>query len=224
MDAKELAAAKAVGFIQDHMVIGLGSGSTATWAIHKIAERVRDGLQVQAIASSVASENLARELGIPMASSLIQKIDVTIDGADEVDDRNNLIKGGGGALLREKMLAYHSKLFIVIVDESKCVHQLGQFPLPLEVLPFALGMTLSELTSLGLEPVVREKDGKKFISDNGNLVIDCAGYKGDHPEDLNDRLHKIPGLIETGLFPSSLIDMVIIGNRDGSVNIRNVQD
>ena len=223
MDAKEVAAANAVGYIKDRMMIGLGSGSTATWAIHKIAERVRDGLQVQAIASSVASENLARELGIPMAIPTIQKIDVTIDGADEVDDRNNLIKGGGGALLREKMLAYHSSRFIVIVDESKCVHQLGHFPLPLEVLPFAIDMTLAELTSLGLEPVVREKDGKKFLSDNGNLVIDCAGYKGDDPEALNDRLHKIPGLIETGLFPYSLVDMVIIGSRDGTVKIRNGQ-
>lgn len=224
MDAKEVAAAKAVGYIKDRMVIGLGSGSTATWAIHKIAERVREGLQVQAIASSLASENLARELGIPMAFPTIQKIDVTIDGADEVDDMNNLIKGGGGALLREKMLAYHSSMFIVIVDETKCVHKLGNFPLPLEVLPFAIGMTLSELTSLGLEPVVREKDGKNFFSDNGNLVIDCAGYKGDNPEAFNDRLHKIPGLIETGLFPSAMVDMVIIGCRDGSVNIRNGQD
>jgi ribose 5-phosphate isomerase A len=224
MDAKEVTAAKAVDYLRDRMVIGLGSGSTATWAIHKIAERVRDGLQVQAIASSVASENLAIELGIPMASSLIQKIDVTIDGADEVDDRNNLIKGGGGALLREKMLAYHSQTFIVIVDESKCVPQLGHFPLPLEVLPFAIGMTLAELSSLGLEPVLREKDGKKFLSDNGNLIIDCAGYKGDDPEAFNDRLYQIPGLIETGLFPSSLVDIVIIGGSDGSVIIRNVRD
>jgi ribose 5-phosphate isomerase A len=224
MDAKEMAAAKAVGYIKDGMVIGLGSGTTATWAIRKIAERVREGLQVQAIASSVSSENLARELGIPMASSGIQKIDVTIDGADEVDDRNNLIKGGGGALLREKMLAYHSQTFIVIVDESKCVHKLGNFPLPLEVLPFAIGMTLAEITSLGLNPEIREKDGKPFISDNGNLVIDCAGYKGDNPEAFNDRLHRIPGLVETGLFPSLLVDMVIIGGKDGTVNIRNLQD
>src|SRR5690242_8882833 len=136
MDTKRLAAEKAVEEVKDNTVVGLGTGSTAYWAIQKLGERVKEGLHIRAVATSQQSEDLAKELGIPIVPfSDIESIDLTIDGADEVDKHKNLIKGGGGALLREKIVAYHTKKYIVIVDENKLVTHLGKFPLPVEVLP-----------------------------------------------------------------------------------------
>src|ERR1051325_8131415 len=133
MDTKQLAAAKAVEYVKDGMIVGLGTGSTSTWAIRLLGEKVKKGLHIQSVASSLASESLAKELNIPVLPfAQVSTIDLYIDGADEVDQNHNLIKGGGGALLREKILAYNSKAFIVIVDETKLVNTLGKFPLPLE--------------------------------------------------------------------------------------------
>src|SRR6476661_2954340 len=158
MESKKRAAEKAVEAVKDGMTVGLGTGTTAYWAIQKIAERVKEGLRIQAVATSLETERLAKELGIPLVLfSAVETIDLTIDGADEVDTDKNLLKGGGGALLREKIVAYHSRQYLVVVDESKRVDQLGRFPLPLEILPFAMELTLTQLRRFG-ETNIRQKD------------------------------------------------------------------
>src|SRR5580692_6181792 len=169
VQGKKLAAAKAVGYIRSGMTLGLGTGSTAYWAIQGIGEQVKNGLSVRAIATSIQSDSLARELNIPIVPfSEIDHLDVTIDGADEVDDQLNLIKGGGGALLREKIVASATLFYIIIVDESKLVRQLGKFPLPVEVAPFGWEMTKLQLGKLGCKPVLRSVDDEPFLSDNGH--------------------------------------------------------
>lgn len=219
MNPKKLAADCAVDYIKDGMIVGLGTGSTAYWAILKIGERVRNGLQIQAVASSEASEQLARENGIPMIPfHEAEFIDIYIDGADEVDSQWNLIKGGGGALLREKICAYNSKQFIVIVDESKLVHRLGKFPLPVEVVPFAHSLTLRQIEKLHVEANLRMKDGQLFISDNGNYIADCSFGHIDDPESLHDQLNQIPGVVDNGLF-IRMASQVVVGHQDGRVSI-----
>jgi len=149
MDAKRFAAERAVDYIQENMVVGLGTGSTAYWAIHKLGLKVQEGLNIWAIATSIQSEDIAKKLGIRLISfSEINEIDITIDGADEVDFNFNLIKGGGGALLREKIVAANSKQFIIVVDESKLVKRLGKFPLPIETVKFGYEATLKKLHRL----------------------------------------------------------------------------
>ncbi|WP_162054284.1 ribose-5-phosphate isomerase RpiA [Pontibacter pamirensis] len=219
MIAKKLAAEKAVEYIQDGMVVGLGSGSTATWAIKALGEKVNAGLHIQCVASSVASENLAKQYGISLVDfSALSDIDITIDGADEVDAQCNLIKGGGGALLREKILAYNSRQFIVVVDDSKLVHTLGKFPLPVEIVPFAAELTLKQLRNLGCETSIRQKDGKNFVTDNGNLIADCFFNQIEVPELLNINILLIPGVVEGGLFLHPKVNRVIVGHADGSLH------
>ncbi|WP_028558938.1 ribose-5-phosphate isomerase RpiA [Paenibacillus pinihumi] len=216
MLAKKVAAEAAVEFVKDGMTVGLGTGSTAYYAIHKIAGRVKEGLSIRTVASSRQSEELALQLGIPVVSlSDIQEIDVSIDGADEVDANYNLTKGGGGALLREKILAAHSKQFVVIADESKQVERLGQFPLPVEIVSFASNLTLLKLKALGCEPVIRMSDGKTFISDNGNYIVDCAFGTIEDPVALEQQINGIPGVVESGLF-TGMASAVIIGYGDGT--------
>src|SRR5450631_324490 len=154
MNPKQLAAEKAVSFLEDGMTIGLGTGSTAYWAIEKIGEKVkREGWKIKAIATSIRSEEQARGLGIPIFDfSTIKSIDITIDGADEVNEKMELIKGGGGALLREKIVASNSKQMIVVADESKWVSMLGKFPLPVEVIHFGWERTFEKLQLLGCDP------------------------------------------------------------------------
>lgn len=220
MDAKKIAAEKAAGFVEDSMIVGLGTGSTVFHAIHKLGEMVRNGLQIKTVSSSVQSEKIARELNIPSVDFAgISAIDIYIDGADEVDENHCLIKGGGGALLREKIIAFHSRRFIVVADESKLVKQLGKFPLPVEIVPFALSLTLPKISGLGAEIVVRRKDGKYFITDNGNLIADCHFQNIHDPEQLNQRLHNIPGVVETGIFQNTLVSEVVVGYNDGSVQV-----
>ena len=218
MDPKQSAAKKAVEYIENGMVVGLGTGSTASWAIKEIGERMKQGLEIRAVASSIRSENLAREFGIPIVPfSAIDLIDLGIDGADEVDENRNLIKGGGGSLLREKILAYHCRRFIVIVDESKLVDKLGEFPLPVEVVPFAVELTIKSITELGCEAQVRKHDEQNFITDNGNLIIDCAFMEIEDPFSLEQQLKSIPGLVETGIFHNGLVSSVIVGYADGAL-------
>lgn len=216
MNPKKLAAEKAVQFIKDGMIVGLGTGSTAYWAIHKIGERVQEGLKIRAVASSKSSEALANQLGIPLvAFSEINGIDVTIDGADEVNQQFNLIKGGGGALLREKILAANSDKFIVIVDESKSVPILGRFPLPVEIVPFAAELTIRKLELLQCKPIIRLIEDKPFITDNGNIIIDCHFNKIINPEALHQEINSIPGVVDNGLF-IKMSDTIIIGKEDGT--------
>jgi ribose 5-phosphate isomerase A len=218
MNPKQLAAEKAVSYIKNGMTVGLGTGSTSAFAIEAIGKKVKEGLSVKAVASSVRSEEMANELGItiiPFAE--VKTIDIYIDGADEVDKDLNLIKGGGGALLREKILAFNSKEFIVIVDGSKLVEHLGKFLLPVEIIPFANELTIDQIQKLGCRTSVRQKGEQNYITDNGNIIIDCDFRKIEKVEELNYSLHAIPGVVENGLFPLSMVGKVIVGYENGEV-------
>lgn len=223
MDAKKAAAEKAVQEIKNGMIVGLGTGSTVYWAIKKIGEMVKEGLQIQAISTSVKTENLAKELNIPIIPAAdITVIDIDIDGADEIDEKGNLIKGGGGALLREKIIAANSNRFIVIADDSKVKKTLGAFALPVEIVPFSFELTLKKINVLGCEAAIRNVDGKYFITDNGNMIADCKFNLIPDPEELNKQLHLIPGVVETGLFLHTMVHSIIIGHEDGSVSERKL--
>ncbi|MBW7473487.1 ribose-5-phosphate isomerase RpiA [Paenibacillus oenotherae] len=217
MNAKKTAAEKAVEYIKDGMTVGLGTGSTAYWAIRRIGERVQEGLNIRAIATSRASEELAVELGIAMmSSSEAVELDLTIDGADEVDRSWSLIKGGGGALLREKIVASISKQLIIIVDESKVKERLGGFALPVEVIPFGYEITMRQLSATGCTPVLRMLEGKPYWTDNGNYIVDCDYGDILHPSQLAIRINAIPGVVDNGLFVG-MAGQVIVGYGDGTV-------
>ncbi len=210
--AKEAAAKEAVKEVQAGMLVGLGTGTTAYYAIEQIGEMVRQGLEITAVASSIASEDEARRQGINIVSfEDISSLHIYIDGADEVDEEKNLIKGGGGALLREKILAYNSKRFVVIVDESKAVKRLGKFNLPLEVVQFASSLTMGNIRKLGGNPSLRMKEGKAFVTDNGNYILDCDFGFIESPMLLNEKLHTVPGVVEVGLFANTMVNKVIVG-------------
>ncbi|WP_438350072.1 ribose-5-phosphate isomerase RpiA [Paenibacillus sp. FA6] len=219
MNMKRIAAEHAVQYIKDGMKVGLGTGSTAYWAIQKLGERVKEGLSIQTVATSKASEKLAIELGIPIIPfTKLDGLDVTIDGADEINTDLHLIKGGGGALLREKIVAYHSARLIIIADESKRVQTLGQFPLPIEVIPFAVDWTLKALEGLGCRAQLRTDDERLFITDNGNYIADCRFGSIALPLELHNKILGIPGIVDNGLFIGQA-DLAIIGHRDGSVEV-----
>jgi len=219
MNMKQLAAEKAVEYVEDGMRIGLGTGSTAYWAIRKIGERVRAGLNIEAVATSKASEKLAQEEGIPLVPfDKIEGLDLTIDGADELDGELHLIKGGGGALLREKIVAYHSKELIIIADESKFVDKLGSFPLPVEIVPFANEWTMASLEKLGAKPMLRTDGEHLFVTDNGNYIADCRFGVIENPAELNSRLLALPGVVDNGLF-IGLASRAVIGHQDGTVTV-----
>ncbi|WP_028609274.1 ribose-5-phosphate isomerase RpiA [Paenibacillus harenae] len=218
METKRIAAERAVEYIEDGMVVGLGTGSTAYWAIQKIGARVKEGLRIKALATSIESEAMAEALGIPIIpfAELSGPIDLTIDGADEVDSISNLIKGGGGALLREKIVAKASDRMIVIVDQSKLVTHLGDFPLPVEVVPFGNELTVRHLIGLGCEPVIRMKGEERFLTDNGNYIADCAFGRIMEPGRLEMQLNGIPGVVDNGLFVQ-MASKVIVGYDNGEV-------
>jgi ribose 5-phosphate isomerase A len=217
MESKRLAAESAVEYIKDGMIVGLGTGSTASWAIQKIGQRIKQGLQIKAIATSHNSEIMAKQLGITMVSfSEIEEIDLTIDGADEVDKEWNLIKGGGGALLREKIVASASKQLLIIIDESKLVNHLGKFPLPVEIVKFGFEMTMKKLNQINRSTKLRMIDNKPFVTDNGNYIVDCDFGIIDHPQELHNKINLIPGVIDNGLFVN-LAKQVIVGYPDGVV-------
>jgi ribose 5-phosphate isomerase A len=220
VNAKKTAAEKAVGFIKNGMTIGLGTGSTAGYAIEAVGGLVKNGLSVKAVASSLVSEQKARDEGITIASfSSIRSLDLYIDGADEVDRNFNLIKGGGGALLREKILAYHSKEFIVIVDDSKLVENLGRFPLAVEITSFAREFTTAALEALGCTVTLRKEGSKIYTTDNGNLIADCVFEKIEDPKKMENRLQQIPGIVECGLFSKDMVSKVIVGYENGNAEL-----
>jgi len=217
MEAKRVAAERAVDFISEGMTVGLGTGSTVYYAIQKLGRRVQAGLNIRAVDTSVRSEELAHELGIKLVPfAEIDSIDITIDGADEVDPQWNLIKGGGGALLREKIVAAASKQFIVIVDESKVVNQLGKFPLPVEVIPFGWELTVRKLTQMGLNPQMRMDGNNPYITDNGNYIFDCHIGAIPNPAQLHEQINRVVGVVDNGLFVG-YATKVIVGHQDGSV-------
>ncbi|HEX9364774.1 MAG TPA: ribose-5-phosphate isomerase RpiA, partial [Candidatus Dormibacteraeota bacterium] len=171
---KRAAAGKALELVQDGMLLGLGSGSTARYFTEGVGRLVAEGMKVRGVPTSRATAELAAELGIPIVTELVGQIDLSVDGADEVDPALNLIKGRGGALFREKLVAAASKRFVVVVDESKLVKQLGAGVLPVEVLPFLWRSTAERLTALGVTLVVRGGEETPYVTDNGNLILDVT--------------------------------------------------
>jgi len=219
---KKAAAEKAVNdYVKDGMTVGLGTGSTAYFAIKRVGELVKQGYDLKCVTTSSASECLAQEFGIKTADlNDIDSIDVTIDGADEVDPKMNLIKGLGGALLREKIVAAASQSEVIVVDESKIVKKLGtKAPLPVEVLRFGHTRTAYGLKRQGCEPVLRKNGSEPFITDGGNYIYDCRFPDGiDNPFFLQSAVDTIPGVIECGLF-LNMTSAVIVAHSDGSVRL-----
>ncbi|MNZ78091.1 Ribose-5-phosphate isomerase A [compost metagenome] len=223
INVKQLAAEKAVEYVEDGMKVGLGTGSTAYWAIRKLGERVSEGLKITAVATSRASEEQARELGIPLvAFGDIDSLDLTIDGADELDSSLQLIKGGGGALLREKIVASNSTRMIVIADEGKVVNTLGKFPLPVEIVPFAWEWTVAELAKLGCQPELRRSGEELYKTDNGNYIADCRFEAIEAAPKLALTIQSIPGVVDHGLF-IGIAAMAIVGKLDGTIEIIEAQ-
>lgn len=216
MNLKQIAGEKAVEYVKDGMVVGLGTGSTIFYAIKKIGERVKNGLDIIGIPTSVETEKLAKQIGIQL-STLEEHpvIDITIDGADEIDKKLNLIKGMGGALLREKIVASASKKEIIAADTSKLVDMLGtKSPLPVEVTRFGWSYAAKKISEFGCKPELRKKDGKVFITDNGNYILDCKFNKIDKPKEMEQKINNIPGVLENGLF-IGLADVAVVAGEEG---------
>ena len=228
--AKYACAVKSVEFVEDGMRVGLGTGSTAAWMVKRLGERVRDeGLKITAVATSTRTAKLAEEVGITVSSlNDVQWLDLTIDGADEFDPDLNLIKGGGGAHLQEKIVATASDRMIVITDAAKAVAQLGAFPLPVEVLNFGwkstrglIGEALDGFDVLGRDITLRMSGDAPFITDEGNLVLDLHLKRIANPRQLALVLNQIPGVVENGLF-IDICDTVVNGHGDGKVEVRGI--
>lgn len=209
---KELAGRAAAKLVRDGDVVGLGTGSTAYFAVVALGERVKAGLKIVGIPTSDATAALARQLNIPL-TTLEQhpQIDITIDGADEVDPHLRLIKGGGGAMLREKIIATASKKMVVIADSSKIVRHLGKFPLPVEIIDFARPVLEKKIAALGATIKLRTKsDGTPFITDEGHHILDCTFGKISDPGALARTLSEMPGVVEHGLF-IGIAKLVLVG-------------
>ncbi len=222
VDAKEAAARKAITYVRDGMTLGLGTGSTAAWALRALGERVQnEGLQVRGVATSAHSQKLAMALGIPLMSlSEVEAIDLTIDGADEIDPFLNCIKGGGGALVREKLVAYASREFVVICDERKTKPALGTFPIPVAVVPFGWETTQRRLQRLTPNVTLRlAADNAPYVTDDGLHILDLhMGLIAD-PADWERRLKMVAGVAEVGLFVG-MAARVVIGFDDGHTEER----
>lgn len=212
-DFKREAAVAAVDEIRSGMIVGLGTGSTTTHFIRELGARVRAGLKIVGIPTSDASDRLAREVGIPLTSFRDQAtIDVTVDGADEVSPALDLVKGLGGALVREKIVARASRHVVIIVDETKLVERLGsRAAIPVEVVPFAADIILRRLAEWGGEPKIRQKDGNPFVSDNGNLIIDWKRSPIENPLPLERQIKEITGVVDSGLFCGIASQVIVAG-------------
>ncbi|CAN5531101.1 ribose 5-phosphate isomerase A [soil metagenome] len=209
---KRLAGEKAAEFVENGMIVGLGTGSTVAFVLQALARRVQDGLRIQGIPTSEATAKLAGELGIALTNfEHTTSCDLVIDGADEVDTNLNLIKGGGGALLHEKIVASSARQLIIIVDSHKLVEKLGKFHLPIEVIRFAAPLVHRKVADIGGQAKLRTlSNGEPFITDEGNYILDCDFGLIDNPSKLAAQLESIPGIVEHGLFVN-YANKVIVG-------------
>jgi ribose 5-phosphate isomerase A len=231
IDKAKYAAAKwSVEYVEDGMKVGLGTGSTAVWMVKCLGELVRnDGLRIKGVPTSTRTADLAREEGIEVITlDEARWLDLTIDGADEFDGELSLIKGGGGALLQEKIVATASERMIVISDASKSVQALGAYPLPIEVIPFGLQTTQSiveemliSVDVLGRETTLRMNGDTPYVTDEGNHILDLHLKRIADPRQLSLMLNQVPGVVENGLFVD-ICDMVVIGHGDGRVQMRDI--
>ena len=221
MNLKEVVGKEAVKYVEDGMIVGLGTGSTVFYFVHALADRVKEGLNIQMVSTSIQTVELAKSLGLNIKElEEIDHIDLAVDGVDEIDKNFNAIKGGGAALFREKIVADIAKEVIWIYDESKDVEKLGKFNLPVEILPFGYSHTVRKLTEAGLNPVIRKKDGEILITDNHNYIADLhLGYGFDIVE-VKDKLANIVGVVEHGLF-LNMCKLCIKGTPEGAVIIEN---
>jgi ribose 5-phosphate isomerase A len=220
MNEKQIAAEYAVDYVEDGMIVGLGTGSTVAFMLNKLSQRVKTGLNIKAVSTSAATTKLATTLGIKISKlDEINEIDLTIDGADEVDENLNGIKGGGGALLYEKIVASISKKNIWIVDSTKLVKTLGKFPLPVEVVQYGSSHLFKEFEKKGYKPGFRNVGKNRFITDSNNYIIDLRMDRIEDPSVLDIKLKSYPGVVETGLF-YNVADLVLAGVGD-SVKVIN---
>jgi ribose 5-phosphate isomerase A len=203
-------------FVRDDTCIGLGTGSTAYWAVARVGELVAQGLKVRAVTTSLQTEHQCAELHVPTVALCDEPIDVAIDGADEATATRALLKGGGGALFREKAVALAAQRFVAIVTESKMVLTLGRFPLPVEVVPFSLRYVRAAIERYGIPVAQRLHDGAPYVSDNGNAILDCAFGTIEDPARLDAELRAIHGVVATGLFVGIASVLIVAGN-DGTI-------
>ena len=219
MDMKKLAGDKAATYVKDGMVVGLGTGSTAYHMVNAVGEMVKNGLKIQAIPTSKATEAQARELGIPLLTiDELDHVDLAIDGVDEIDPQFNAIKGGGGALYREKVVASMAKEVIWIMDESKLVDKIGAFHLPVEIAQYGSKQAMERMAGYGWNPVLRVRDGKTFVTDNGNYIADLHLGAGFDIQDVYSKLTGMLGVLEHGLF-LNMCKRMIVGHSDGTVDV-----
>ncbi|NGX42117.1 MAG: Ribose-5-phosphate isomerase A [Chlamydiae bacterium] len=220
-NAKKAAGIAAADLVQEGMIVGLGTGSTVAYFIPRLGERCQEGLNISAVASSIPSYEQAKSEGIPLINiNSRTSLDLTVDGADEIDQKKRMIKGGGGALFREKIIAGMSKELVVIVDEEKLVNHLGRFPLAVEISSFAYLATLAKLEELGYPgPLRKDQSGEIYLSENGNYLVDVKlQYPCMNPEHDDEQIQSLPGVIETGFF-FNMAGRVIIGFHDGHFEI-----
>jgi ribose 5-phosphate isomerase A len=218
VDAKQRTGFKAAEFVEDGMRVGLGTGTTAYWLVERLGERVREeGLRVRCVPTSRRTEEQARSLGIPLVTlGEAGGLDLAIDGADEIGPGLALVKGGGGALLREKLVASAARRFVVIADRAKLVGVLGRFPLPVEVVRFGWELTARRVSAVtGVEPVLRrDADGAPFVTDNGNFILDCRCGEIPDPARTERELKSLTGVVESGLFVG-LAHLAVVADETG---------
>ncbi|WP_133580304.1 ribose-5-phosphate isomerase RpiA [Aureibacillus halotolerans] len=220
MNAKKAVGERAAAYVEEGMTVGLGTGSTAYWMIEKLGEMVQAGLNIKGLPTSKATEEQANRLGIPLVTfSDVKQLDITIDGADEIDPQFQLIKGGGGALLREKIVAKASRRMIVVADESKLVDVLGTFKLPVEVVPYGWEKTAFDIQLMEGTPHLRKDGDNTYMTDNGNYILDVDFYPIREPRKLSEALNQLPGVVENGLF-IDLAETILVGTSDGRVLIK----
>lgn len=220
---KQIAAQEAVSRIKDGMVIGIGSGSTVNEMLRFLAKRVEsEGIRVSGIPSSLKTERLAKKLEIPLTTfAAHQKVDIAIDGTDEIDSNLHLIKGGGGSLVREKMVDMVADKFIVIADQSKMVKQLGNVAVPVEIVPYGWQATEKRLQQIGCQTNLRYRNGEIFVSDNQNYIIDCKFNGIREPARLHESIKRLVGVVETGIFTDMVHETIIVDQ--GNISVLKVK-